>query len=57
MAAGLVNHPQAAARREQMGLILGIGYCNGKQFHKRCRMYRISVEEFGRAYAQVKENE
>lgn len=57
MQAKLVNHAQSAERRAQMGLILGIGYCNGKQFHKRCRMYRISKEEFEQALAQVEENE
>lgn len=46
MEAGLIVHPQAAARRLAMGRLLGIGYCNGKQFYNRCRMFKISREEF-----------
>lgn len=53
MAAGLLVHPQAAARRLAMGKLLGIGYCNGKQFYKRCRMFRIGREEFAKAYKQM----
>ncbi|GAA3411778.1 ribonuclease M5 [Paenibacillus hodogayensis] len=53
MAAGLLVHPQAAARRLEMGKLLGIGYCNGKQFYKRCRMFRIGHEEFAKAYEQM----
>jgi ribonuclease M5 len=51
--AGLIVHPQAAARRMEMGKVLGIGYCNGKQFYKRCQMFQISREEFGHALRQV----
>ncbi|KMU98136.1 DNA primase, partial [Acinetobacter sp. VT 511] len=39
IAAGLIVHPQAAARRMEMGNLLGIGYCNGKQFHKRLSVF------------------
>jgi ribonuclease M5 len=46
MAAGLLVHPQAAARRLAIGKLLGIGYCNGKQLYKRCRTFRITKEEF-----------
>jgi ribonuclease M5 len=53
MAAGLLVHPQAAARRLEMGKLLGIGYCNGKQFYKRCRMFRIGREEFALAYERM----
>ncbi|MDF2719580.1 MAG: yabF [Paenibacillus sp.] len=53
MAAGLLVHPQAAARRLEMGKLLGIGYCNGKQFYKRCRMFRIGREEFAKAYERM----
>jgi ribonuclease M5 len=53
MAAGLLVHPQAAARRLEMGKLLGIGYCNGKQFYKRCRMFRIGREEFAQAYERM----
>lgn len=44
--AGLISHPDAASRRLEVGKILGIGYCNGKQFFKRCAMFQISKEEF-----------
>lgn len=54
--AGLIVHPDAAARRRYMGERLGIGYCNGKQFHKRLAVFRISRREFGEALVQL-ENE
>ncbi|WP_426450019.1 ribonuclease M5 [Paenibacillus sp. S-38] len=53
MEAGLIVHPQAAARRLVMGNRLGIGYCNGKQFYNRCRMFRISREEFDEARREL----
>lgn len=49
MEAGLIVHPQAAERRKAMGRLLGIGYANGKQFFKRCRMFQISKTEFEKA--------
>lgn len=49
MAAGLIVHPQAAARRLEMGKLLGIGYANGKQFYKRCQMFKITRSEFEQA--------
>lgn len=55
--AGLIVHPQAAARRLEMGRLLGIGYCNGKQFYKRCQMFRISREEFAAAWQQLEDKE
>ncbi|OWA33179.1 ribonuclease M5 [Saccharibacillus sp. O16] len=53
--AGLIVHPNAAARRMAMGNLLGIGYCNGKQFHNRLRMFQISPREFADALAQIDE--
>lgn len=53
MDAGLLVHPQAAARRLEMGKLLRIGYCNGKQFYKRCRTFGIGREEFIKAYEQM----
>lgn len=53
--AGLTAHPDAAARRMAMGNLLGIGYCNGKQFHKRLAMFQISREEFLAALEQLEE--
>lgn len=52
--AGLIHHPQAAARRLEVGNALGIGYCNAKQFYKRCKAFQISLEEFEAAVQQIK---
>ncbi|MBP1996187.1 ribonuclease M5 [Paenibacillus eucommiae] len=51
--AGLMLHPDAAARRLEVGKTLGIGYCNGKQFYKRCTIFQISREEFEAAVEQL----
>ncbi|MFC5529990.1 ribonuclease M5 [Cohnella yongneupensis] len=51
--AGLIVHASSARRRERMGELLGIGYANGKQFHKRCLMFRITREEFVAALEQL----
>ncbi|MNO20635.1 Ribonuclease M5 [compost metagenome] len=51
--AGLIVHPEASSRRRFMGELLGIGYCNGKQFHKRLAVFRISREEFVAALVQL----
>lgn len=53
--AGLIVHPQAAARRRFMGELLGIGYCNGKQLYKRLRVFQISREEFAGALKQLED--
>ncbi|WP_308637013.1 ribonuclease M5 [Paenibacillus silvisoli] len=57
MQAGLLVHPQASERRLKMGNLLGIGYANGKQFYKRCSMFRITREEFKRALDQIVESD
>ncbi|MFC5470394.1 ribonuclease M5 [Cohnella suwonensis] len=51
--AGLIVHASSASRRGRMGELLGIGYANGKQFYKRCRMFRITRTEFLAALEQV----
>lgn len=56
LAAGLIHRADAAHRRMQMGKILKIGYANGKQFHKRCVMFRITKTEFYDALRQIEEN-
>ncbi|MFC6647623.1 ribonuclease M5 [Paenibacillus rhizoplanae] len=53
MAGGLMVHPRAAERRMQLGNLLGIGYCNGKQLYKRLAMFGITREEFAQALAQI----
>lgn len=54
MEAGLIVHSDAANRRMQMGKLLGIGYCNGKQFYKRCTAFQISKKEFEEALSQLR---
>lgn len=44
--AGLIGGNQARSRREKLGLLLKIGYTNGKQLHKRLQMFQISREEY-----------
>lgn len=51
--AGLIQHPEAARRRLEMGRLLGIGYGNAKTFFKRCEMFGITKEEFSKALAQI----
>jgi len=55
MEAGLIIHPQAAARRRVIGELLGIGYCNGKQLYKRLVIFKISREEFVAALTQLED--
>ncbi|WP_036653263.1 ribonuclease M5 [Paenibacillus pini] len=57
MEAGLLVHPEASARRMFMGNLLGIGYCNGKQFLKRLTVFQITREEFADALARLEEGE
>ncbi|TJY38584.1 ribonuclease M5 [Cohnella pontilimi] len=51
--AGLIVHANAVRRRERMGELLGIGYANGKQFYKRCIMFRITPAEFAASLQQL----
>jgi len=51
--AGLIGGPGSKERRIQLGKLLKIGYTNGKQLHKRLRMFQISKQEFAEAYAAV----
>ncbi|ANE48765.1 DNA primase [Paenibacillus swuensis] len=53
MDAGLIVHADAANRRMKMGKLLGIGYCNGKQFFKRCNAFQITIEEFVAAFSRM----
>ncbi|UVI30349.1 ribonuclease M5 [Paenibacillus spongiae] len=55
MKAGLLVNAQASERRLRMGNLLGIGYANGKQFYKRCTMFRITREEFEQALARMEQ--
>lgn len=44
--AGLISGAQAKARRLKLGELLGIGYANAKQMHKRLAVFQIGREEF-----------
>ncbi|MFL1676093.1 ribonuclease M5 [Paenibacillus dendritiformis] len=55
--AGLTIQIGAAERRNRLGEILGIGYCNAKQLLKRCRMFQIGRVEFVAALARLDEQE
>ena len=57
MEAGLIVHPRAAERRREVGERLGIGYANGKQFFRRCRMLRVTKRELEEALAAMDEGE
>jgi ribonuclease M5 len=50
----LIGMPGAAQRREQLGEILGIGYCNGKQILKRLNGYGITMKAFQEAIKEIK---
>jgi ribonuclease M5 len=51
--AGLIGGNQAKERREKLGLLLKIGYTNGKQLHKRLQMFQISREEYIQAINKI----
>lgn len=51
--AGLVGGPGSREKRTLLGKILGIGYANGAQLHKRLHLFQISEEEFERALKEV----
>lgn len=57
MDAGLVAGPLAKKRREKLSLLLNIGHVNGKQLHKRLWKFRITKEEFTKAYFTVLKEE
>ena len=49
----LVGQADASIRRDRLGKILGIGYCNAKQFLRRLNHYEITREEFEIAVKQL----
>ncbi|WP_107950835.1 ribonuclease M5 [Lysinibacillus parviboronicapiens] len=57
MTAYLIGHPRAKARRDRLGEILNIGATNGKQLHKRLKMFQITEQQFGAAVAQLDQEE
>lgn len=55
--AGLIGGSNAKARRERLGVLLKIGYSNGKQLHQKLKMFQITKEEFKNAMQQVFQEE
>ncbi|WP_456272832.1 ribonuclease M5 [Bacillus sp. AK031] len=55
--AGLIGGPKAKERRERLGELLRIGYTNGKQLHKRLKMFEIKQEEFAEALTTILQEE
>lgn len=43
---GLIGDKASSVKRDLLGRMLGIGYCNSKQFLKRLNNYGITREEF-----------
>ncbi|MCM3164668.1 ribonuclease M5 [Metabacillus litoralis] len=57
LGAGLIGGNQAKDRRERLGILLKIGYTNGKQLHKRLQMFQISKAEFIHAVKKILQEE
>ncbi|MBM7694572.1 ribonuclease M5 [Peribacillus deserti] len=55
--AGLIGGSGARERREKLGLLLKIGYTNGKQLSKRLQMFQIARDVFIQAIMQIKQEE
>lgn len=53
----LSGGPQAAARRDKLGAMLGIGYGNAKRFLARLNGYGVTEEEFMSALAGLEKTE
>ncbi|MBS4537902.1 ribonuclease M5 [Clostridium sp. D2Q-11] len=54
---GLNGGEDASYRRDFLGKILGIGYCNSKQFLKRLNNYGITREEFNKAIERMNDRD
>lgn len=50
---GLSGTKNAGEKRDELGKILGIGYCNSKQFLNRLNNYGITREEFLEAIRRI----
>ncbi|HAQ08419.1 MAG TPA: ribonuclease M5 [Bacillus bacterium] len=57
LVAGLIGGQGAKERREKLGLLLKIGYTNGKQLHKRLMMFQVKRQDFAEALAEVLKEE
>jgi ribonuclease M5 len=54
---GLIAGEKAKSRREKLGILLRIGYTNGKQLYKRLQMFQIPRDQFEKAVKQVLQEE
>lgn len=52
-ALGLSNNSRSRKLREQVGIELGVGYANAKQFYRRLAMFGISYEKLKEAVKNV----
>lgn len=57
MDAGLIGGPGASEKRTRLGKILKIGYTNGKQLHKRLKMFQISGSQFADALKAIQQED
>ncbi|MEH7222913.1 ribonuclease M5 [Bacillus sp. JJ1566] len=55
--AGLIGGSKAKERREKLGVLLKIGYTNGKQLYKRLQMFQITKGAFDQAVEKVLQGE
>lgn len=55
MDCGLAGGARSAEKREKLGAVLGIGYCNSKQFLNRLNNFGITREEFEKALERIEE--
>lgn len=55
--AGLIGLPQSNKRREKLGVLLKIGYVNGKQLLKRIKMFQITKQQFDEAVSKLDKEE
>lgn len=54
---GLIAGEKAKLKRQQLGEYLKIGYTNGKQLHKRLKMFQITEDQFEAAFKHLFEEE
>ncbi|MBZ2175074.1 ribonuclease M5 [Schnuerera sp. xch1] len=57
IALGLEGRANSRKKREELGDILGIGYCNAKQFLSRLNNFGITREEFIKALELIQQHE
>ncbi len=50
---GLQGEANSSEKRDKLGRILGIGYCNSKQFLSRLNNFDITYEEFIEAISRI----